>query len=258
VLPLADAHVHLLAGLDDGPRTLEEALEMCRIASRDGIRLATALAHQNDRYAAVTPAAIRSSAGELSRALLNEGVDLSVAPAAEVMARPDLVEAWQSGSLMSMGDHGKFLLVEMPHQLFVDLRAVISRLREIGLRVILAHPERTPELLHDGGRIEAFIDLGCLVQISAKSLLEPSDRAAERAVRDWIRRGVVHLLGSDGHSPRRRPPLLAAAVETIRRWAGAAAADRIGSTNGQLVLRGLPLRVAPPLQATRRWWALWS
>ena len=59
MLPLVDLHCHLLAGLDDGPRTLEAALEMCAIASADGVRLMAATAHQNPRWRDVTPERIR-------------------------------------------------------------------------------------------------------------------------------------------------------------------------------------------------------
>ncbi len=59
-------HCHLLAGLDDGPRTEEDAVEMCRIAYADGTRIIAAGAHQNEKYPAVTPERIRVAAGRLA------------------------------------------------------------------------------------------------------------------------------------------------------------------------------------------------
>src|SRR5262245_60325287 len=145
--PLADIHCHLLAGLDDGPRTWDDAVEMCRIAAADGIRRAAATAHQNERWSAVTPDAIRAAARELNERLRSERVALEVFPSAEVMADPDLETAWEAGRLLGVGGHTSYLLVEMPHRVFVDLRAVVERFRRRGVRVILAHPERHPELL---------------------------------------------------------------------------------------------------------------
>jgi protein-tyrosine phosphatase len=255
VLPLADLHVHLLAGLDDGPRTSADALEMCRMASAEGTRLAASLAHQNECWPDVTPERIRAGVHDLSASLTAAGIELEVFPCGEVMARSDLAEAFRAGKLMSVADRGEFLLVEMPHGLFVDLRPAVEELQSLGIRLILAHPERTPELLHDPGTIEELIALGCLVQVSAGSITELDDGRTERVLRDWIKRGVVHLLGSDGHSPRRRPPRLAAAVERIRQWTDDATADRIGSTLGRLVLRGQPVRVPLPRPPARRWWA---
>jgi protein-tyrosine phosphatase len=85
---------------------------------------------------------------------------------------------------------------------------------------------------------------------------QPASARDERAIKDWVKRGVVHLLGSDGHSLHQRPPKISTAVDRIRRWAGPSAADRIGSINGQLVLRGVSFKPSSPAPSSRRWWAL--
>jgi protein-tyrosine phosphatase len=252
MLPLVDVHCHLLAGLDDGPRTPDDALEMCRIAYAEGTRMAAALAHQNERWSTVTPDLIRAAVKRLAAALREEGVPLAVFPCAEVTASPDLEALWADGRLLSVADRGAYLLVEMPHRLFVDLRPSARALRRRGVRIILAHPERHPELLHEPGAIEDLIREGCLVQVSSESVTDPTSAADRRALKSWVRRGCVHLIGSDGHSPRRRRPLLAAACRQIEAWAGPAAADRVCSTNGTAVLGGLPLRLPEP-QPARRW-----
>jgi protein-tyrosine phosphatase len=98
-----------------------------------------------------------------------------------------------------------------------------------------------------------------LVQVSTHSITEPANAKDERALRDWFKRGIVHVLGSDGHSPRRRPPRMAAAYEQIVRWAGAAVADRVGSTSGMAILQGLPLKIPPIAPKRKRWFSqLWS
>ncbi len=256
MLPLVDIHVHLLAGLDDGPRTPDDALAMCRRLCAEGAGMAAALAHQNERYPDVTPDVIRAAAGRLTAALREQRVPLTVYPCAEVMVDPDLEASWGAGRLLSIADRGAYLLVEMPHGLYVDLRPTARNLRPRGVRLILAHPERQPEVLHESGAVEALIREGCLVQVSSGSITDPATASDRRALKSWLRRGCVHFLGSDGHSLNRRPPLLAAAYRTIRGWAGASVADRVGSTNGTAVLNGLPLRVPEP-EPERRWWPLW-
>lgn len=257
MIPLADTHCHLLAGLDDGPRTLDDALAMARMLEAEGVRSVAALAHQNERYPEVTPERIRVATRQLAEALARAGISLAVYPCAEVMVHPELEAAWLQGTLLSVADRGEYLLLEMPHGLFVDLRPMVRCLRDRGIRPILAHPERAPELLHEVGAIEELIRLGCLVQVSSGSVLSPDSGASARALRSWFRRGLVHLVGSDGHSPRRRPPRLAGAYAQIARWAGAAAADRVCSTNGLAVLAGLPLHLPEPQPPARRWFSLW-
>jgi protein-tyrosine phosphatase len=191
----------------------------------------------------VTPARIRRAARLLGEDLRQAGVPLTVFPCAEVMADPQTPESWCEGGLLSVADHGQYLLLEMPHGVFVDLRPTAERLVRAGVRPILAHPERNAEYLEEPEQIEDMIRIGCLVQTSSGSITDPAGPKQEKALMGWFRRGLVHLLGSDGHSPRRRAPRMTAAYERIHRWAGGAVADRVGSTHGMAVLQGLPLRV---------------
>jgi protein-tyrosine phosphatase len=254
MIPLVDMHCHLLAGMDDGPRTEEDALEMCRMAHAEGVRHAAATAHQNESWPDVTPERIREATHHLNSKVREAGLELAVFPCAEVMVHPEMEASWRQGKLLSVGGRGQYLLVEMPHALFIDLRAIIAAFRRAGVRPILAHPERHPELLHDSGMIEQFIRAGCLVQVSSGSVTDAESRQDARALKDWFKRGIVHLMGSDGHSPRRRPPRLAEAYRCVRGWVGSSTADRVFSTNGTAVALGLPLRVPEP-EPRRRWFA---
>ncbi|MDY3558304.1 protein tyrosine phosphatase [Gemmata sp. JC673] len=251
---LADLHVHLLAGLDDGPRTWEDSLAMCRIAVSEGVRHTIALSHQSERWQ-ITPCQIRAAAAELQGLLVENDIPLEVFAGAEVMAAPDLIEAWDAGRLLSVGDHRKYILIEMPHRLFVDLRSVVRQFAARGVRVILAHPEQHPELLHEPKRLEELIGLGCLVQVSSGNITGPKTPADEAALQGWFRRGCVHLLGSDGHSPRKRRPLVATAAVKVREWVGRETAELICGRNGETVLRGGVLTPDPP-RVERRWWPL--
>lgn len=253
VPPLVDTHCHLLAALDDGPRTPADAVAMCRRAFDQGVRHSVALAHQNDHYPENTPDRIRAGVGRLRADLTAAGLDeFTVYPCAEVMVRPDLDEAWDRGELLSVSDGRLYLLLEMPHGLCVELAWLVEKLVTRGVRPILAHAERSPELLQEPEAVERLIRAGCLIQISSHGVTDASGSDA-RALKDWVRRGVAHVLGSDGHSPRRRPPDLLDAYHRLRRWAGGEVADRIACSNGLAVLRNQPLRL-PPIESPRRRW----
>jgi protein-tyrosine phosphatase len=255
MLPLVDIHCHLLAGLDDGPKTPEDALAMCQMAYEEGTRLISALAHQNERYPENTPDAIRTAALALKSQLSREGVALTTVPCAEVMAHLDIHKSWTEGKLLSLADRKQYLLVEMPDGQFVDLRDEVSQLGKHKLRVVLAHPERHPEFLHMPARLVEMIQLGCLVQVSTDSITDTKTRADLKALQVWFRRDMVHAIGSDGHSPRRRQPRMAEAYQTVCRWAGTNVADRVFSTNGMAILQGLPIRFRAPQVQEKRWFA---
>src|SRR5207244_4997577 len=73
--PLVDTHCHLLAGLDDGPRTPEDAVAMCRRAYDQGVRHSVALAHQNEDYPDNTPQRLRAAFAQLVADLKADGLD---------------------------------------------------------------------------------------------------------------------------------------------------------------------------------------
>jgi protein-tyrosine phosphatase len=255
MIPLVDTHCHLLAGLDDGPKTADEALRMCRDASAEGVQMSAALAHQNPHYPENTPERIRTATQQLERDLSDNNISLSVVPCAEIMVCPDLEAGWEKGDFLSVADRRQYLLVEMPHGLFIDLRPMATHLRPAGLRLIVAHAERYRELLHIRGLVEEWIEAGCLIQASSAGVTDLANRADRQAVKKWLKRGIVHLLGSDGHGVERRPPRMAAAYQQMVDWLGSPAADRICSTNGMAVLQGLPLRLPPPQPV--RWLSAW-
>lgn len=255
MIPLIDTHCHLLAGLDDGPATEEEALAMCRFAYAEGTRMAAATAHQNDRWPEVTPQRIRLGWSRLVRSLQEADIPLLVFPCAEVMVHPDIESSWTDGRLLSVADQRRYLLMEMPHGCFLDLFATVRGLIDRGVRPILAHPERHEELLHEAGQMERLIEAGCLVQVSSGSVTRPRSRADAKALKNWFQRGIVHCLGSDGHSSTRRPPQMAAAYRQIQHWAGHAVADRVCSTFGMAILQGLPLQVPKPEPRRSTWLA---
>ena len=254
---LADLHVHLLAGLDDGPDTEDVAVAMCRMLVSEGAAHATALAHQNPDYHTNTPARMLASATALAATLAAKGVPLTVYPTAEVMLLPTLVADWDAGRLLSVGDHKKWLLVEMPHDEFVDVLPLAEALRSRGVRLIIAHAERYPELLFDHAVAAQWIAAGCLMQLTARAIAEPWFDEMERGIEAWVRGGFVHLLGSDGHGIDRRQPLLAAGYRRLRKLAGRSTAARIGSEWGLAILRGESVTVPPPHPPTRRWFGRW-
>jgi protein-tyrosine phosphatase len=136
----------------------------------------------------------------------------------------------------------------------VDVRPLAAELRTEGVRLVIAHAERYPELLHEPGAVDRLIAAGCLIQVTTRELADPAPGDA-RALKDWAKRGVIHLLGSDGHGLVRREPRLRAGYEALAKWAGRAAAERIGGIWGGAVLQGLPVNVPPPLPKPRNWFA---
>jgi protein-tyrosine phosphatase len=253
--PLADTHVHLLAGLDDGPPTADVALAMCRTLLAQGVRHATALAHQNHSYPDNTADRLRAAAAALAAQLAAHDLPLSVHPTGEVMLAPTTLDDWRAGKLLSVGDHRRWLLVEMPHTGCVDVLPLAEALRADGVRLVIAHPERYPELLDDLDLSAKWVAAGCLFQVTARALAEPWEPGLEAALKRWATGGFIHLLGSDGHGLDRRRPELAGGARRLAEWVGRAHAARVAGEWGRAILEGKPLTVPSPRPPGRTWFA---
>ena len=250
--PLADTHVHLLAGLDDGPRDADEAVALCRALVADGVRSATATAHQNPLFPDNTPDHIRATAAHLAGLLAEKKVPLALFPTGEVFITEALADDVRSGRAQTVGGAGKYLLAEMPHGVFLDPRPVAESLRPLGVRLILAHAERYDEFLHDPELVADCVAAGCLVQVTTEGLTE-----ADPALRTWASWGMIHLLGSDGHRIDHRRPRLRDGYRVLERWLGAAAAERVAGLWNTAVLQGLAVNVPPPQPPKRSWFGRW-
>ena len=256
---LSDTHCHLLAGLDDGPKSRAQALEMCRIAWQEGTRIMAATAHQNARWPAGTRENILHAAEELKSELRSIDATLTVVPCGEVMITHEFAANFEAERFLTYGDAGKYLLIELPTGVFLDLRDTVRQIAARGVRPVLAHPERQGEMLRIPGIIEELVDLGCLVQVTSDSLTGALSAGDLKRLRQWAERGIIHLLASDGHSPDRRPPRMASAARVLESWIGPRRTEKIVSRNGEAVLTGRPLRVDRPLPPKRSWFArLWG
>ena len=71
-------------------------------------------------------------------------------------------------------------------------------------------------MLYDRGAVEELVRIGCVIQVSSDSITEPLRRGDTQILKRWIRRGLVHLIASDGHSPDRRPPRMADSLSADR------------------------------------------
>ena len=210
---MIDLHTHVLPGLDDGVRSLEEAFELAREAVAAGTTAMAATPHVRDDYP-TTPEQMESAVAALRGQLAAAGISLELLHGAEVSI--DRAGTLDRDTLrrLSIAQRDRHLLVEFPYAGWpITLEAVVERLRELGLTPILAHPERNPQVQERPERLEAAVAAGALVQLTAASVLGQLGRTTRRTSERLLRLDLVHLLASDSHGPGGRGTLAAAAAE---------------------------------------------
>jgi protein-tyrosine phosphatase len=196
---MIDLHSHLLPGLDDGPATLEESIEMARAMAADGVTLVAATPHVRDDYP--TPAtSVEDGIRELRSALAAAAVAIEVRPGGEVAV--DWADRADIGDLRGYGLAGNpaVLLVEFPYLGWpLELGMVCNRLLGEGVTPILAHPERNDRVQAQPERLEELVERGVLVQLTASSVSGRRGSRSRKAAYELLDAGLAHLVGSDAH-----------------------------------------------------------
>ncbi len=256
---MIDLHCHILAGLDDGPGDWAESLDMARLLAADGVATVVATPHQLGGFADNRATAIRVAVAEFRSQLDEHEIPLRVFAGGEVRIEPDLAARVRDGEALTLADSGRYVLLELPHEVYLPLDRVLEELAEAGLVGILSHPERNRGIQARPRVLDRLVDAGCLMQVTAGSLLGEFGARAAGLAEQLVKQGRAHFLATDAHGSRRRRPVLRPAMERMAHLAGRDAAAACCQTNPACVLEGRPLPEAAVCRPApgRPWWLSW-
>jgi protein-tyrosine phosphatase len=242
-----DLHCHILPDLDDGPRTWEESLAMARLASEDGVQIVVATPHlfrhkMVDLKELNQKGVILHRISEFQRKLSEENIPLTILPGCDFPLSLEALELLDSDQVLTINDGKRYLLLEIPEFSVPPATPDICfRLQSQGITPIITHPERQLVFQERLEKLARLIDLGCLVQLTAGSLTGTFGKRVEKISRTMAKKGYVHLLASDAHSTRSRPPLLAQGVTELARLVGRNTAVNMVTTIPEKIIKGEPL-----------------
>ncbi len=230
-----DIHCHLLPGIDDGAADWNESLGMAQMAVDDGIGTIIVTPHQLGNFSRNKGDTIRQRTSELRQALDQHGIALQVLPGADVRIEDGMVERLVSGEVLSLADCRRHVLLELPHELYFPLEHVLSALLRRKLTGILSHPERNQGLLRQPGLLPQLVDQGCLMQVTAGSLMGTFGPDSQRLAEWMIAQGLVHFVATDAHGTHARRPLMRRAFDRVASLADESTAMDLCIHNPSLV-----------------------
>lgn len=200
---MVDIHTHILPNIDDGSESLEDTLEMLKLAEKDGIKKIVATPHYlwgryENEYVNIC-SLVKRIKEEADR---NE-IEIDIVPGQEVFIDKHILQLYRQGIIRGINDTN-YILVEFPMNYFdVKVLEEIYELRLLGLKPIVAHPERYSFLMEDIVKINDFIDEGCLFQINAGSIIGLFGKEIKKTAEELIKLGICDFIASDVHSRRR-------------------------------------------------------
>lgn len=239
---MIDLHCHLLPGVDDGAQTLDEAIALARHAVADGIRTACLTPHFDAaRYPPNTFADVKQATRAFQDTLNAHQIPLTVRAGGEVRLSIELLELIEQDQVPFLGTVNgyRIVLLEFPHQnIPIGADRLVGKLFSLGIRPLIAHPERNTAVMAQPEKIFPFVAQGCWLQITAGSLAGRfGPRAAEIALHlvdnDW-----ATVIATDAHDLVHRPPSLSEGIAALRSKRGDEVARRLGVDNPRLIVEG--------------------
>ncbi|MGJ5813063.1 tyrosine-protein phosphatase [Paludibaculum fermentans] len=251
-----DLHSHILFGMDDGARTIDDSLAMAKMAAACGTTDIVASPHADSQYE-YDPKLVEERLEQVQKLI---GTSLKIHRGCDFhLSYENIRLALNKPNRYSINGRG-YLLVEFSDVLIMSsTEQIFSELMSAGLVPIVTHPERNPHLVKDLKRLTRWVERGAFLQVTAQSLLGKFGPAAHRCCVSLLDAGLVHFVASDAHDTQRRPPRLDLARNYLKQRYGAEYAEVILEINPRSVLDGRPLDPGPlpTPEAPKRWYQVW-
>ncbi len=246
-----DIHCHILPGIDDGASCLADSLEMAAMARADGISTIIATPHANHEYPPRPAEELLQRVASLQEEIDRVRVPLRILPGADVQITETLPASVRERRILTLADTGRYILVELPHDIYIPIEGLMGELKTLGIRLILSHPERNQGIQGNLGLVGSLIERGCLMQVTAGSILGEFGREPKAVALHMLKHRLVHFVATDAHSPRNRKPLLHEAYKSVAALTEQAYAEQIFKQFPTAVAQGKPIVVSRPQKPTR-------
>jgi protein-tyrosine phosphatase len=239
---VVDIHSHILPEVDDGSKSWDVSVAMCRMAAADGITHQVATPHANDRYhydRAFLQGLVTRLQGLVGDAItLSLGCDfhLSYDNLQDVLANPSRYAIESS----------HYMLVELSnYSVPQQTTDCFTQLGDRGMTSIITHPERNPILRENLQRVVEWAEQGCVIQITASALTGFWGDRVRRAAHWLLEHDAVHVLATDAHDTEKRTPVLSAARDAVAEISGEEVAQALVEGNPRAIIQSQPLPYFP-------------
>ncbi|MBK1646553.1 capsular biosynthesis protein [Thiocapsa imhoffii] len=245
---MIDLHCHLLPGIDDGSPDLSTSLEMARIALSDGITTTACTPHIYPGLYENRAEGIRAAIGALRQALAEADLPLNLTEGADIQLAPEMIPGLRQGTHPTLNGTRYFLFEPPHHTVPVHFQESIHDCLAFGFVPVITHPERLTWL--DAEHYPWFVQAarqGAWIQLTAGALTGRFGRTPKYWGERMLDEGLVHILATDSHETRHRPPILSEGRDAAVRWVGAEEAERLVELRPQAILDNRdPVEVPPP------------
>lgn len=198
---MIDIHSHILPGIDDGAKDINDSLALARGAVDEGIRTIIATPHHQNGHYANKKDDILEKVAELNTALRQESVPLTVLPGQETRIYGEILDDYQKGEILTLNNGGKYLFVELPSD-HVPMYAeqLLFEIQLEGLVPIIVHPERNRGFIERPELLFQLVKKGALTQVTGASLAGFFGKKIKKFSLQMVEANLTHFVASDAHN----------------------------------------------------------
>ena len=201
---MIDMHSHIIPGIDDGSKSIEQSLEMIRNAYNDGTEKIIATPHYCLGYAETQFNDVRKHFENLKKEVRNEEIDIEIYLGQEVYFSENIVNDYKQGVIGTI-NNSRYMLFETPmNNIDENTLDTIYELQILGIVPILAHPERYKEFIDDPKAINKFVKEGILLQMNAGSITGLFGKSVKKTAEILLANDLYNFIGSDAHNTKNR------------------------------------------------------
>lgn len=218
---MIDIHTHVVPGIDDGPQSFEESIEIVKRAVRDGIKVMVATPHILETPSESICKKISNAILGLKQRIISKGIDIQIISGAELFISPELPHKIKDHTQLTINNGNKYALIELPVQeIPVFTQQTIFELLVSGIRPIISHPERYIEIQRNPGKLFDLVQKGVLTQVNAGSLMGRYGKKAQKTAKTLLSYNLIHTIGSDVHSTSNGSYPLSQGVDMVAKVVG--------------------------------------
>lgn len=247
---MIDIHCHVLFDADDGAQNIDTSIEMCRIASDDGVEAIIATPHfivgeNNEKN-------ILEKVNQLNEGLKEKEIDIKIYPGNEIFVDYNMQDNLSQGECFSL-NNSRYVLVEFP---MIEIPKFSSdalyELQIKGCVPVIAHPERNRAFQDKFDHLYELVSSGCLVQMNSSSITGVHGDIVKKTALTFLRHNLVHFIASDAHSAGRRGPMLTPSRRIVEAIIDEAAVNDLYYNNPKKVIKNEHIEIKEPIPLKKK------
>ncbi len=238
---MIDIHSHIVFDVDDGPKSLEESLNLISESYRQGVRILVSTSHRRKDMFETPEEKIHANFLKVKEAAEKKFPDLSILYGGELYYTEDLRQKLEKNLVPTM-DGSRYALIEFSMTTpWRDIHQALTKVLMLGITPLVAHIERYNALDNKPVRVQEIINMGCYTQVNSNHVLKPKlfgdkEKVFKQRGRYFLEADLVHCIASDMHNLDKRPPYMKEAYDLVAKTYGQARAQALFKENMQALL----------------------